>query len=162
MIHKVAGKFNLYTVISYTFSTLVFGYLSDKIDKRYIILAGIVMILCASYPFIKALSTGSPLEILLMCLLFGILIGMTEGTLNPLVVSSFPTNIRATSVAFCWNFTSVAFGGFAPIIAMWLNKNLGGIFAVAYYLMTVCIISIISLVYLIFARDIKSKSESSL
>jgi hypothetical protein len=77
----------------------------------------------------------------------GALIGMTESTLNPLVAESFPTNIRATSVAFCWNFTSVAFGGIAPIISMWLIKNFGGVDTVAYYLMTVCTITIIITFY---------------
>ena len=33
--NHTAGKFNLFTVISYTVATLFFGYLSDKINKRY-------------------------------------------------------------------------------------------------------------------------------
>jgi uncharacterized membrane protein len=52
-------------------------------------------------------------------------------------------------VAFCWNFTSVAFGGISPMIAMWLNDKFGGIEAVAFYLMSVCFVSIISLLYMI-------------
>jgi hypothetical protein len=71
-----------------------------------------------------------------------------------LVVSSFPINIRATSVAFCWNFTSVAFGGASPMIAMWLNDRYGGIEAVAFYLMSVCLVSITLVLYII-GRDSK-------
>jgi MHS family proline/betaine transporter-like MFS transporter len=144
--NHTAGKFNLFTVISYTLSTLFFGYLSDKINKRYIIIGGAVGILLTAYPFILSLKIGSS-YILLVSVLMGILIGMTEGTLNPLVAESFPINIRATSVAFCWNFTSVAFGGIAPIISMWLIENFGGIDTVAYYLMTVCTITIITTLY---------------
>jgi MFS transporter, MHS family, proline/betaine transporter len=151
---KVAGVFNLCTVISYTISTVIFGYLSDKLDKRYIILAGLVVMVCSAYPFIWALKSGGAGQILLMCLLFGVLIGMTEGTLNPLVASSFPTNIRATSVAFCWNFTSVGFGGFAPIVAMWLNERFG-IFTIAYLLVFVCLVSISVLLYSLLIRDQK-------
>lgn len=144
---KVAGKFNLLAVVSYTLSTVVFGYLSDKIEKRYIILTGILIMLVAAYPFIMSLSSGNAALIFVMSLLFGALIGMTEGTLNPLVASSFPTHIRATSVAFCWNFTSIIFGGLSPMIAMWLNEKYGGIQAVAFYLITVCLISIATLIY---------------
>ncbi|RZI45524.1 MFS transporter [Candidatus Finniella inopinata] len=140
-----AGKFNISTLISYTIATVIFGYLSDKINKRYIILFGAVGILLAAYPFIAALKFGAAEYILLMSMALGALIGMTEGTLNPLVAESFPTNIRATSVAFCWNFTSVSFGGVAPILAMWLIENAGGIDAVAYYLMTVCALTVIGL-----------------
>lgn len=146
---RIAGKFNLFTVISYTLSTVLFGYLSDKIDKRYIIAIGILIMLISAYPFIMSLNSGNATFILMMSLLFGALIGMTEGTLNPLVASSFPVNIRATSVAFCWNFTAVAFGGMAPLIAMWLNEKYGGIEAIAYYLMSVCVISILSLSFMI-------------
>jgi MHS family proline/betaine transporter-like MFS transporter len=143
--NRIAGKFNLFTVISYTVATLFFGYLSDKINKRYIIIFGTAGILLTAYPFILSLKIGASSFILVMSILLGILIGMTEGTLNPLVAESFPTNIRVTSVAFCWNFTSVAFGGIAPIISMWLIENSGGIDTVAYYLMTVCTITIITL-----------------
>ena len=143
----VAGKFNLFTVISYTVATVIFGYLSDKINKRYIILTGVIGLLVTAYPFIFALKVGGVTLILVMCLLLGALIGMTEGTLNPLVAESFPTNIRATSVAFCWNFTSVAFGGGAPIVSMWLIENAGGVDSVAYYLMSVCSITIFAIIY---------------
>jgi MHS family proline/betaine transporter-like MFS transporter len=136
--NQVASKFNLFTVISYTIATVVFGYLSDKINKRYIILTGAMGLFLTSLPFIESLESGAPCCVLGLSLLMGMLIGMTEGTLNPLVAESFPTNIRATSVAFCWNFTSVAFGGIAPILSMWLIQKGGGVSMVAYYLMTMC------------------------
>jgi len=140
-----AGKFNLFTVISYTIATVIFGYLSDKINKRYIILCGTIALFFSAPLFIDSLKAGDTLQILLMSLLLGALIGMTEGTLNPLVAESFPTNIRATSVAFCWNFTAVAFGGAAPIISMWLIENGGGVDMVGYYLMSVCVVTIIGI-----------------
>jgi MFS transporter, MHS family, proline/betaine transporter len=141
-----AGKFNLFTVISYTIATLCFGYLSDKVNKRYLILFGAIGIFCAAYPFILSLKMGTS-YILLLSIIMGALIGITEGTLNPIVAESFPTHIRATSVAFCWNFTSVAFGGVAPIMSMWLIENFGGIETVAYYLMSVCTVTIAVTLY---------------
>ncbi len=148
-----AGKFILMTVISYTISTVIFGYLSDKVDKKIIIFTGLLGIFCAALPFISTLKAGDPSNILTMSLLLGALIGMTEGTLNPLVAESFPTNIRATSVSFCWNFTAVAFGGAAPIISMWLIENAGGVQAVAYYLMCVCAVSMVAVLLGFFTRN---------
>lgn len=142
--YSTAGKFNLFTVLSYTISTIIFGYLSDKINKIHIILLGTIGIFLTSYPFIFSIKTGSS-AILSLSLLMGMLIGMTEGTLNPVVAESFPTNIRATSVAFCWNFTSITFGGIAPLASMFLIENFGGVDTVAYYLMTVCSVTIISI-----------------
>lgn len=145
-----AGKFNLLTMVSYTIATIIFGYLSDKINKRYIILFGALGIFASVTPFIHSLESGFTSLIFLMSLLLGAFIGMTEGTLNPIVAETFPTNIRATSVAFCWNFTSIAFGGIAPIVSMWLIQNAGGVNAVAYYLMCACAITIVSTLYTLF------------
>jgi MFS transporter, MHS family, proline/betaine transporter len=147
---RTAGLYNLMTLVSYTISTVVFGWLSDKINKRYIILAGTLGIFLSVTPFIHSLESGLSSVIFLMSLLLGAFIGMTEGTLNPVVAETFPTNIRATSVAFCWNFTSIAFGGVAPIVSMWLIQNAGGVQAVAYYLMAACTVTILSTLYSLF------------
>jgi MFS transporter, MHS family, proline/betaine transporter len=146
---RTAGQFNLLTMVSYTISTMVFGYLSDKINKRYIILFGTVGIFLSVIPFIHSLEGGLTSLIFVMSLLLGAFIGMTEGTLNPIVAETFPTNIRATSVAFCWNFTSIAFGGVAPIVSMWLIQNAGGVNSVAYYLMCACSVTIGSTLYML-------------
>lgn len=142
----LAGKYNLLTVVSYTVATVFCGFLADKIDKRVIILFGTLGILSCALPFTNALESGSAMPILLLSLMLGALIGVTEGTLNPLVSESFPVEIRATSVAFCWNFTSVAFGGLAPIASMWLIQNHGGVKMVAFYLMTMCSITVFGLI----------------
>jgi MHS family proline/betaine transporter-like MFS transporter len=146
---RTAGQFNLLTMVSYTLSTVLFGYLSDKINKRYIILFGTIGIFISVSPFIHSLESGFSSLIFCMSLLLGAFIGMTEGTLNPIVAETFPTNIRATSVAFCWNFTSIAFGGVAPILSMWLIQNAGGVNAVAYYLMCACAVTIGSVLYVL-------------
>lgn len=153
-----AGKFNLLTLVSYTLSTLIFGYLSDKINKRYIILCGAIGIFVSVTPFIHSLETGAVSLIFTMCLLLGVFMAMTEGILNPVVAETFPTNIRATSVAFCWNFTSVAFGGVAPIISMWLIKNTGSASGVAYYLMCACTVTIGSICYKLI-KDARQKQQ---
>lgn len=151
---QLAGKYNLLTVVSYTLSTILFGYLSDKVNKKYIILFGSAGILILAYPFICSLqAASSSCAILILSLLMGMLIGMTEGTLNPLTAESFPTNIRASSIAFCWNFSSVTFGSVAPIVSMWLIEKPGSVFAVAYYLMTVCIVTVITMLAHIRSKD---------
>ena len=154
-----AGLFNLMTLVSYTLSTVLFGYLSDKINKRYIILMGAIGIFVSVAPFIYSLESGLSSLIFAMSLLMGAFIGMTEGTLNPIVAESFPTNIRATSVAFCWNFTSVAFGGVAPIISMWLIKTIGSVDAVAYYLMSACAVTITCTLYVLMKAGTTHKAR---
>ena len=154
--NQLAGKYNLLTVVSYTLSTVLFGYLSDKVNKKYIILFGSIGILIFAYPFIYSLQTASSsCAILILSLLMGMLIGMTEGTLNPVTAESFPTNVRASSIAFCWNLSSVTFGSVAPIISMWLIEKSGTVLAVAYYLIAVCAITVLTVITLIRSKGYK-------
>ena len=156
----LAGKYNLFTVISYTIATVIFGYLSDKVNKKYIILFGSCGILALAFPFIQSLQIGNqPYIILLLSLLMGMFIGMTEGTLNPLTAESFPTNIRATSITFCWNFSSVAFGSVAPIISMWLIEKSGSVSVIAYYLVTICTVTIFTTLLMISKKRVVNESE---
>jgi len=150
---RQAGIFNMITVISYTIATLIFGYLSDRVNKILIVLLGASGIFLAAYPFMLILQHNYSTTVIISCsILMGQLIGMTEGTLNPLTAESFPANIRATSVAFCWNFTSVTFGGIAPIISMWLIDYTGNVMIVAFYLMTACTITIFNTVRLLLKK----------
>lgn len=160
--NRTASMFNLFTVVSYTLATLVFGYLSDKINRRVMIIIGAFGIFISIYPFIAALQAANATATLMFSLLMGALIGLTEGTLNPVTAESFPTNIRATSVAFCWNFTSVAFGGVAPILAMWLIEKFNDVAVVAYYLMTACTVTIIVSSYVLHkTRAAKPVAEAA-
>lgn len=138
-----AGIFNLASMVSYTLATLVFGYFSDRINKYWLIIIGTTGILLMVYPFIVALQLGYAMMILGIALLLGVFIGITEGILNPIVAESFPVPIRATSVAFCWNMTSILFGGTAPIIAVWLIGHAGGVKAVAWYMIITCMITLV-------------------
>jgi len=54
-----AGLYNLLTVMSYTVATVVFGYLTDIVNKRYIILFGTVGLFLCAYPFILCLKEGN-------------------------------------------------------------------------------------------------------
>lgn len=62
-------------------------------------------------------------------------------------------------MAFCWNFTAIAFGGIAPIISMWLIEHVG-VDSVAYYLMSVCTITIAVTTYLLLKIEFAPRSLS--
>lgn len=156
--NSMASKFNLLAVTSYTVATVLFGYLSDKINKRYMIIFGSLGILLSAYPFIAFLKTGLVVGILLLSILMGLLMGMTV-VLSPLTSESFPTNIRTTGVAFSSNFTAVVFGGSSPVIAMYLINHFGDVAAVAYYLMATCLITIVVTASYFFNCDVNKECD---
>ena len=137
-----ASLFNLIAIVSYTLSTLLFGYLSDTINKRYAIILGSLGILLFSYPFIASFKIGMPSLILFLSVMMGIFIGMTVA-LGPLTSESFPISIRTTGVAFSCNFTAVVFGGTSPVMTIYLINRYNSVTAVAYYLMATCIVTMV-------------------
>ena len=155
--NSVASKLNLLAIASYTLATVFFGYLSDKINKRYIIIFGSSGILLLAYPFVNSLKMEAFPLILMLSIFMGMLMGMMV-VLGPLTSESFPTHIRTTGVAFSCNFTAVVFGGVSPVIAMHLINYFGDIVAVAYYLMATCLITVIVTASYFFGLESNKKS----
>lgn len=148
-----ASKFNLLAISTYTVATVLFGYLTDTVNKRYLIICGVVGTFLFAYPFITSLKAGNTLLIILFSVLIAIFMALTVA-LGPLTSESFPINIRTTGVAFSCNFTAVIFGGSSPVIAMWLIDRYNDVCPVAYYLMASCFITIVvTASYFINFRD---------
>jgi MHS family proline/betaine transporter-like MFS transporter len=145
-----AGVYMLYTILGYTFATLIFGFLANYMKKIYLLFFGCLGIFSLALPFINSFAQSSQNITLLMCILIGSFVGITQGILSPYVSSSFPSNIRATSVSCCYNFSSALFGGLAPVLSMWLVREYGSADYVGYFLMTMCSISMLSMLYMIF------------
>ena len=148
--HSKAGILILFAIIGYIVATLIFGYLADFVKKIYLVFSGCLGIFSMSLPFIYSFEHASQAMVFLTCSLIGIFVGMMQGTLSPYVSSSFPTHIRATSVSCCYNFSSAIFGGSAPVISMWLVRTYGSPIYVAFFLMAVCSVSMLSMLYMIF------------
>lgn len=144
---SIANKFTLSPIIGFTIATILFGYLSDKINKKNLIFWGSFGIFLSIYPFILFLRQGISCMTLLFSFLMGALTGMVEGALNSIIAESFPTKLRTVGTSFCWNFTAFLYGGTALIVTTWLIGKCG-IVAVAYYLMTACSITILTVLSL--------------
>lgn len=142
----LASKFNIYTIFSYTIATIIFGYLSDLVNRTHMMLLGNIGILAVAYPFVLAIQVGTPSDILVMSILLGTFIAMIESCLNPITIESFPANIRNTSVALCWNLAAGIFGGGSGVVLLWLIKFHGGIINITYYLIAVSTVTLIILI----------------
>ena len=147
-----AGKFNLFMVTIYTLSTLLFWMIPDRINRHHIVRLSTAGIFLIVYPFMLSMQSGNAVFILFTSLLLSAFIGLLSGSLNTIVAESFAPQIRATGVAFFWNISSVVFGASSPMISMQLLKNNAGVSSLAYYLMAVCIITILGGAYESFKR----------
>jgi MHS family proline/betaine transporter-like MFS transporter len=112
---------------------LLTGWLGDRVPPRYLLRAGVALLLVFAYPFYSALAARS-VNLTLLCTLAGLSAGLTNGSFAVLLTDLFPTKIRFTGVALVFNVSFTIFSGTAPLVATTLIRDTGAVTA-PWYLM---------------------------
>src|SRR5262249_31397417 len=154
---------------------VLFGWLSDRIGRKRIMLAGCLLAAATYLPIYMAmkwcanpdgLPVADPAQIrdgALVALLFVqmIYVCMVYGPLAAFLVELFPTRIRYTSMSLPYHLGNGWFGGFLPLTATaltaspWVRARLGdgAIYAGLLYPISVCLITFV--VGGVFIRETK-------
>src|SRR2546428_14078329 len=110
---------------------ILFGWLSDKIGRKPIILAGLALAALTYYPLYTALgkaadpaNTNWPLAILIVAVMVSY-VGMVYGPIGAFLAEYFPARIRYTSVSVPYHIGNGWGGGLVPIIttSAYLNTH---------------------------------------
>jgi MFS transporter, MHS family, proline/betaine transporter len=128
----------------------VFGWLSDQIGRKPIIIAALVAYLLFLYPlfsWVHANPTLTNLSIMqaILCSLIGVLFG----PISTALAEQFSPGVRSTGLAIAYNFAVMLFGGFAQFIVTWLIRETGSPIAPAYYVMFGATVGLIAAMFLV-------------
>ena len=103
-------------------TVILFGWLSDKIGRKPIILAGFLLAAATYYPLYAALgryavpgAVNYPMAILVVAVLVSY-VGMVYGPIGAFLAEYFPARIRYTSVSVPYHIGNGWGGGLVPII----------------------------------------------
>ncbi|WP_456464636.1 MFS transporter [Persephonella sp.] len=121
-----------------------FGWLSDKIGRKPIILFSTGFTVIASYPLFKFVSSGSIENALIGQIIFAVVVAGFMSILPTTLVEIFPTQIRNTGYSVGYNLPFAIFGGTAPLISTYLIKITGDINSPAFYLIFAAAIAFIA------------------
>ncbi len=103
---------------------LAVGWLAARVPPRYLLRAGVLLLLAGAFPFYRALeSRGMGLTQALV--LAGVCSGLTNGSFAVLLTDLFPTRIRFTGVALVFNVAFTLFSGLSPLLATTLIRSTG-------------------------------------
>src|SRR6187402_1552532 len=121
-------------VIASAIGIILTGWIGDRIPPRYLLRAGVTLLLAGALPFYGALESRS-MNLTLICILAGLAAGLTNGSFAVLLTDLFPTRVRFTGVALVFNVSFTIFSGTAPLIATTLIRDTGRATSPAYMMM---------------------------
>lgn len=138
-----------------------FGWLSDQIGRKWVILSGMALAAITYFPIYnlmdgfahaqigangKAVAGGASPEIVpLIALVFIqiVYVTMVYGPIAAFLVEYFPAKIRYTSLSVPYHLGNGWFGGFLPLIALALSNATGNKYAGLIYPIVVVAISLV-------------------
>src|SRR5919108_5147506 len=112
----------------------LFGYLSDRIGRKMVYLAGIVVMAIWGYIYFGLFATAVAGVVFVVVALSLIPHDMQYGPQASLIAESFTGRLRYSGASLGYQLASIIAGGPAPLIATWLFGRTGSAYAVAAYI----------------------------
>lgn len=145
------------TLVAYIVMIFISGQISDKIGrKKMMIIAASGFIIC-TVPMFMLMHTLNFAAILVAELVMNALLTVNDGTLASYLSETFPTEVRFTGFAFCFNCANAFFGGSCSFICLKLTDATGSSLAPAWYMVG---IACIALVCMLLSTENHNKSLS--
>jgi MFS family permease len=111
-------------VIASALAILATGWLGDRIPPRYLLRAGVTLLVMFAYPFYAALAARA-VNLTVLLTAAGVVAGLANGSFACLLTDLFPTRIRFTGVALVFNISFTIFSGTAPLVATTMIREMG-------------------------------------
>lgn len=118
------------------------GYLSDRVGRRPLLLTCAAAFVVLPYPVATFLVSGPSFgAIIAVQVVLAIIIALFSGAGPAAIAEIFPTRSRSTLMTTGYAFAVAIFGGFAPYIATWLIRETGSPIAWVYYVMAAAVVT---------------------
>jgi MFS family permease len=131
---------------------LYFGSLSDRIGRKWLFVAGTVLMIFFAIPYFWLLSFRNPLLLVVALVIgFSVIWSMYGSILGTLFAESFSANVRYTGVSLGYQVGAALVGGPAPLIATALLVAYDGSYVPVGVFIIAC--ACVSLVAISFFRE---------
>ena len=140
---------------------IFFGWLSDEIGRKKILMIGFISAAVTLYPiYLGMVYFSNPLNfpaLVALVLVQLVYASMAYGPMAALLVELFPAKIRYTSLSVPYHIGNGEFGGFTPLISTTIVKATGNIYAGLAWP-----ISIASLAFIVGMRFLKETKNTKI
>jgi MFS transporter, MHS family, proline/betaine transporter len=125
---------------------IFFGWLSDKLGRKPIMLAGAIGLMCFSYPLYVMIAQGSFFVVVIAQIIFTMLAASFQGPLMALTLDWIPVAVRYTLGSLSYNLAYSIFGGTAPLVAIYLITKTTNVAIPGLYLATSAVVAVAILI----------------
>lgn len=125
---------------------IFFGWLSDKLGRKLLMLMGAIGLMCLSYPLYEVIAWGSFFEVIIAQIIFTVLAASFQGPLMALTLDLLPIAIRYSLGSLSYNLAYSIFGGTAPMMAVYLISKTSNVAIPGFYLLVGAIVAVAMLI----------------
>jgi MHS family proline/betaine transporter-like MFS transporter len=123
------------------------GALSDRIGRKKMMVAALVLTIVVAYPIFAFLTAHPSLLVLIISQgLLTTLFSIYQGCYPAFMSELLPSSIRSTGIAVSYNVGVMIFGGFAPAIVQWLTMTTNDPLSICYYVMFGAAVALLTLI----------------
>src|SRR5699024_11299612 len=124
-------------------STLVSGWVADKIGRRRIMALGWFVQAAGIIPLFELVKNFGVMGVLLGTSLLAVGLGMTYGPQAVWYADLFPASVRYSGVSISYALGAIFGGAFAPTIAEMLMEGFGTTWAIVMYLLSMAALGLL-------------------
>jgi MFS family permease len=134
-------------------ATVPAAYLADKYGRRPVIIAGAIGTILCSLPMFGLMSTKNGLVMALAFTVGLCVFVLMFGPMAAWLPELFPTHLRYSGASATFIIANTLGGGFAPIVATWLNSHWKSPLVLGVYTGLLCVISLACILALPETKD---------
>ncbi|EIC85881.1 MFS transporter [Serratia sp. M24T3] len=136
--------------VGFALAILPAGKLSDKIGRKAVMVAAMLVIIILTFPLLHLLqdTQSSLMAKGIAVLIAGAAIGVVAGPGPAMLAEMFPTHTRYTGLGLSYSLSNAVFSGCAGLIITGLIKETGNLDIPAYYVVATCVVSLFALMTL--------------
>ncbi len=123
-----------------------FGWFSDKVGRKPLMLIGAIGLMCFSYPLYVMIAQGAFVAVVVAQIFFTILAASFQGPLMALTLDLIPVAVRYTLGSLSYNLAYSIFGGTAPLVAMYLITKTTNVAIPGLYLSMSAVVAVAILI----------------